>query len=376
MPRPKKDKTVVVSEEKESINLENVPVPSDPKEEKPKSKRGRKPKVQVTEAMAETLETKTVTDDLGVNEEIQVLTPSGPKKRGRKPKGGKIVPQMSAFFPAKETRTNVILHLKCYLKDLNDDAANNEIDCFSFSRELNYDMIKQDSDAEAAALASSNTTTTTTFLQPDDENDVNNEQLHLHNHSNALVNMKEIWKKLKVLEHDLHVNNVANKKHYCYWDTCEFDNPPIYIIKHFIDGSYEVEDCYCSPECAVAALFKKTNIDSSTKFERYHLMNHVYGKIFNYTKNIKPAPNPHYTLEKFDGNLTIQEWRALLNNERLFLVIDKPLTRVMPEIHDDNDEFIINNKIIPSNTYKVKKRASTAKSNTKASVVNEKFGLV
>ena len=87
------------------------------------------------------------------------------------------------------------------------------------------------------------------------------------------------------------------------------------------------------------------------------MLNHIYSKVYNYTKNIKPSPNPYYMLEKFYGNLSIQEYRALLKNERLFLVVDKPLTRVMPELHEDNDDFIINNKIIPSNaSYNVKKR--------------------
>ena len=40
------------------------------------------------------------------------------------------------------------------------------------------------------------------------------------------------------------------------------------------------------------------------------------------------------------GNLTIQEYRSLLGNERLFLVVDKPLTRILPELHEYNDEFI------------------------------------
>ena len=53
--------------------------------------------------------------------------------------------------------------------------------------------------------------------------------------------------------------------------------------------------------------------------------------------------------------------------------IDKPLTRVMPELHEDNDDFIINNKIIPSNTYQIKKRLQ--KKNTKNNILNEKFGL-
>ena len=41
----------------------------------------------------------------------------------------------------------------------------------------------------------------------------------------------------------------------------------------------------------------------------------------------------------------------------MFLIVDKPLTRVLPELHEDNDEFIINNKIIPtSSNYNLKKK--------------------
>jgi ABC-type uncharacterized transport system ATPase subunit len=43
------------------------------------------------------------------------------------------------------------------------------------------------------------------------------------------------------------------------------------------------------------------NLDSSTRFERYHLLNHIYTKIYDYKKNIKPSPNPYYMLEKYYG---------------------------------------------------------------------------
>ena len=115
------------------------------------------------------------------------------------------------------------------------------------------------------------------------------------------------------------------------------------------------------------------NIDSSSKFERYYLINHIYTQIYNYNKNIKPAPNPYYMLDKYYGNLTIQEYRALLRSERLFLIVDKPLTRILPELHEDNDDFIINNKIIPSNTYHIKKKIQ--KKQNKTNILSEKFGL-
>jgi hypothetical protein len=185
--------------------------------------------------------------------------------------------------------------------------------------------------------------------------------------------MKDIWKKLKILENNLHTNNISDKKSACFWCTVEFDNPPVYIPKYHIKESYNVYGCFCSPECATAYLMEE-NIDSSSKFERYHLLNHIYSKIYNYNKNIKPAPNPFYLLDKYYGNLSIQEYRALLRNERLFLIVDKPLTRILPELHEDNDDFIINNKVIPSNKYQVKKKIQK-KNQSKTNIINEKFGL-
>jgi hypothetical protein len=79
-------------------------------------------------------------------------------------------------------------------------------------------------------------------------------------------------------------------------------------------------------------------------------------------------------LEKYYGNLTIQEYRSLLRNERLFLIVDKPLTRIMPELQEDNDDFIINNKVIPSNTYKLKKKFQ--KKQSKNNILSERFGLL
>jgi len=291
------------------------------------------------------------------------------KKRGRKPKGGKIIHQVVSNESHKEDKQNVILHLKCSMKDLNVFPIYNEnalVESFSFTgnkAELNYNII-----------GSENINTVNTFLQkPTSSINLDNDYQDDDEEIYCKDSSKEIWKKLKQLETNLHINNVNNRRSACFWDTCEFDNPPIYIPKHFINDSYHVYGCFCSPECGVAYLMNE-NIDSSTKFERYHLFNHIYSKIYDYKKNIKPAPNPFYMLEKYYGNLSIQEYRSLLRNERLFLIVDKPLTRILPELHEDNDDFILNNKIIPSNNYHVKARLQKKKQN-KNSILNEKFGI-
>ena len=88
----------------------------------------------------------------------------------------------------------------------------------------------------------------------------------------------------------------------------------------------------------------------------YHLLNFIYGSIYNYTKNIRPAPNPYYTLSKFLGNLTIQEYRNLFMYEKLLLVIDKPLTRNLPQIFEDNDNYKISKKSSKINSFKMQNK--------------------
>jgi hypothetical protein len=288
------------------------------------------------------------------------------KKRGRKPKGGKIIHQVVSNEIHKQDKQNVILHLKCSMKDLNNtNQTNYLVESYNFiggKNDLSYDII-----------GSENINTVNTFYNDKVTSNFDNDYDDDNDDVVCKDSSKEIWKKLKQLENNLHINNVNNKRSACFWDTCEFDNPPIYIPKHFINDSYHVYGCFCSPECGVAYLMNE-NIDSSTKFERYHLFNHIYSKIYDYKKNIKPAPNPYYMLEKYYGNLSIQEYRSLLRNERLFLIVDKPLTRILPELHEDNDDFILNNKIIPSNNYQVKSRLQKKKQN-KNSILNEKFGI-
>lgn len=287
------------------------------------------------------------------------------KKRGRKPKGGKIIQQVVSIDNQKVERPNVILHLKCSMKDLQTTTNSScLIESFNFStkNDLSYEILNSSNIDTKPYSDNKSSSQTANEADNDCDDDLS-----------CKDNNKEIWRKLKQLEHNLHVNNINNKKSACFWCTCDFDNPPVYIPKHFINDTYHVYGCFCSPECGTAHLMNES-IDSSAKHERYHLLNHIYSKIYEYKKNVKPAPNPYYMLEKFYGNLSIQEYRALFRNERLFLIVDKPLTRILPELHEDNDEFILNNKIIPSNNYQLKSRMQKKKPN-KGSILNEKFGL-
>jgi len=275
-----------------------------------------------------------------------------PKKRGRKPKGGKIIQTPINIEPVEAPKPNIILHLRCGQSDL--------MQPYSFNNSVENYQLK---DLKDNSLGYHLFNKAVNVVEVQQESDTNIES--------GTDNIKIIWKKLKELAINLHSNNISDKKSACHWCTYVFDSPPIYIPKCEVQGTYHVYGCFCSPECACAYLHRE-NLDTSAKFERYHFLNHIYCKIYNYEKNIKPAPDPYYTLERFYGNLTIQEYRRLLKNERLLLIVEKPLTRILPELHEDNDDFVINNKAIPSASKFPLRRKKNRQ--TKKDILNETFG--
>lgn len=318
-----------------------------------KKKRGRK-KLNVVLEVTETTETTET------NEHTEPTPPKPPpKKRGRKPKGGKIIPQKLPLNDSKNNEPNIILHLKCSLNDIN----NND----------NSYPIKYNPNVESVqSFNFDNSNMNNIFIDDDkiDEsidniNDNNKEELCIK--KNNINETDNIWEKINTLKVNLHKNNISDKRSACFWCTYDFDNPPIFIPKNEFKNTYQVYGCFCSPECSVAYLMNE-KIDSSIKFERYQLVNHVYGKIYNYQKNIKPAPNPHYLLDKFYGVLSITEYRNLFKNDQLLIVVEKPLTHIFPELYEDNSDFILNQRIIPTNsTFKLKRKNIT---NKKTSVLD------
>ena len=338
-------------------------------------KRGRKPKnVSSNQDIASLLTQNVVIENTQESNE-QNTEKAQPKKRGRKPKGGKIVVPIPPPTQVENTKVNVIMHLKCSLKDLQ-TSFTSEMEPYNSQMGSAFGSVGQDMDmgSNITSNLNSNTTPLNNLFVP--TQDIANSTTAIEPIEEITTeesSKKEIWKKVKQLEQQLHNNYTNETSSACFWCTCPFDNPPIYIPKFYLKETYHVYGCFCSPECATAHLMQE-NIDSSIKFERYYLLNNIYGGIYNYTKNIKPAPSPHYMLEKFYGNLSIQEYRALLSNERLFLIVDKPLTRVMPELHRANEDHIINNKMIPSHQ-SMKRNLANKKATTKNDILAENFGL-
>lgn len=251
------------------------------------------------------------------------------KKRGRKPKGGKVIFHDNMMKNKSiHIHKNVVVHLKCSSKETQHN---------SFFSELNYEPHINEITAYENGKHEMFST-----IEMEEQNtpiDLVNDELR---EQDAIIN-----EKIKQLQNQFHLNIISTKESSCFWCTCEFNNHTIYIPKHKINNVYEVYGCFCSPECAVAYLYDE-NIDTSTKWERYSLLNSIYSNIYNYTSKIMPAPEPRYLLSKFFGNLNIEEFRSLHCNKKSFLILNKPISRILPELFDTNNDVNIHNRIFYS----------------------------
>jgi hypothetical protein len=65
----------------------------------------------------------------------------------------------------------------------------------------------------------------------------------------------------------------------------------------------------------------------------------------------------------------------------MLLVIDKPMTRILPELHEDNEDFIINiyggsnAQSSRGGVYKVKRESEKKQGPSKSSIIKDKFGI-
>lgn len=306
---------------------------------------------------------------------IEVKEPKVPQKRGRKPKGGKIVTKTNDDDADNNTVSNIILHLKCSLTDVKEQSKDLNVDTLTYDPSMPPEIESYNTEQQQQNFSFYDEPPTPTkediayVTEPTKCNYVCSKC----SNGDDDVSMKDIQSKLKTLKINLYKDNLQDKKSACFWCTYEYDNPPFYIPKHNDEHKIYGYGSFCRPECAAAYLMNE-NLDDSTKFDRYNLLNSIYSKVYDFKKNIKPAPNPYYTLDKYYGNLSIQEFRRLLNSEHLLSVIEKPMTRVLPELFEDNDKFstsIYGNH--GGNTYKVKKQNDKNSGVKKNTVIQDAF---
>lgn len=285
--------------------------------------------------------TDNTTDNMDeVNVEIKKENIILPKKRGRKPKNSKLITEQ---IEQKQPdilkmhiieKPNVILHLKCSLNDLENDIKNSEfLKTNIYSNENSFTQIESlEKDINYLPFLKSETNFDNNINYYNINNSLN--ETFTEDYKTTKKDDNIIDKKLSQLQNYLNKNDI-HKSSCCFWCTYDFKTNPIYIPKYIYKNTYNVYGNFCSPECAAGFLMNE-KIDSSIKFERYALLNNLYSEIFNYNTNIKCAPEPYYLLNKYCGNLTIDEYRNLNKNKQIF-ILDKPLTKIMPELHQEKN---------------------------------------
>ena len=135
-----------------------------------------------------------------------------PKKRGRKPKGGKIIQKIESHKNVIVPEPNIILHLKCNINTLENNSSE-EIETYNFEDGTLYHNLNQ---------------------------------TKKHDASSEQDETSKIWDKLTQLSINLHTNNITDKRSACFWCTYDFDNPPIYIPKFELNNTYQCYGCFCS----------------------------------------------------------------------------------------------------------------------------------
>jgi len=249
-------------------------------------------------------------------------------KRGRKPKNSKVVtltdinatvnstpvltipsvfPTISGSSMLTTTSTvtpSVVLTLRCTRQDLQ-------------RAEESMDVVETSMFNETVNFVSNVNEANTTTLQNNNNN--NDDDTHINN-NNILVYSPTI-----------------PDAHLCFWDNCTFTHKPVALLKN----TNEEYGCFCCPECAAGYLFAE-KIDTSTRMERYHLLNMAYPSASG-TSAICPAPAPYYLLKKYNagGKYSIQEYRSMItDNTRICTLMDAPLVCVTPILHNDANLFL------------------------------------
>lgn len=89
---------------------------------------------------------------------------------------------------------------------------------------------------------------------------------------------------------------------------------------------YTCEGNFCSPECALAYLYKE-GATESIKWNRHSLLRHMYSNLYS-GKDLSPAP-PRTLLRIFGGPLDIEQYRAYTMSSNELIGSDLPPIRLI-----------------------------------------------
>jgi len=289
-------------------------------------------------------------------------------RRGRKPNSVKIIDNvnnvnitLNKFYIQPHTFPSVILHLKCRTSDTLESNNYEFCDITNSKQSLadnSYNMEFEQKNNERNNFSASSISVAYSKILSDTQNNTKYDTSHSLIHEiiepttvvalkNKLNQLKELNKKIKHLDFILS-SNIEMKSSACFWCTETFSNDPVFIPKHKYEDTFHVYGNFCSLECAAAHLLKSSNYQSII-MEQYSLLHSLYLNCQpNSIQCIKPAPEPRYMLDKFLGNLSIDDYRSINNSGRFFILLDKPIYKITPEYHEECANFQIQEKNIPS----------------------------
>jgi len=134
------------------------------------------------------------------------------------------------------------------------------------------------------------------------------------------------------------IHNIISKIHQqteypdvtaCLWCCQTFSWKSTVIPTHYdvYTNQYNAEGHFCSPECALSAIYTDSNLTSSQKWLRQSLLNSMYGR------EVSRAPDKR-VLRLFGGTLSIDQFRRYVKEGCAPLQIATPPIRLyMPSIN-------------------------------------------
>jgi len=133
----------------------------------------------------------------------------------------------------------------------------------------------------------------------------------------------------------------------CWWDAHPFRGRPCVIPLKIEEDIWHVYGNFCCPECAAAYLFSE-RLDAHVQWERYALLNRLYGE--GRAEGVRLAP-ARTVLRLFGGVLDVTEYRALVAEGRMRLDVMLPpmisITQVMDTKPIDFYDASVKNNFIP-----------------------------
>ena len=289
-----------------------------------KKKRGRKKKIKTPE-------------------EIEREKNKPKQRRGRKPKSQMIIKKdISEYINKKDEEETIILNLKIdNIEEINNKELENQ---YNLNDKLIYNPSIE------LPIGYDNRDNFTSL--PSNITKINNE--NEENHNNSKINNEDNKKVYNSLDEFVENKNwLKNTNVLCWWCCHSFDNSPFGIPIKFKNDKFFVQGCFCSLECASSYNFYENNTTQDV-WECYSLINLLSQKI-GYKNIIKLAPHK-VSLKIFGGKLEIDEFRNFTNNNKIINVLDYPMIATNQQLEEINYNTQNNmNNFIPIDENRLKK---------------------